>query len=139
MPRKYDHLHTPEVAAKISIAMRGNVNGRRGRGRKKPGCREAGVRNLIERGVPARMASPIAGPFATNIHAIRYALISPDETKYEGSNLALFVREHSELFDETDVAEEVLRGGSTTCRAYRKLGQMLREEHRKSWKGWRKG
>lgn len=131
--------HSPQTRAKIAAAMRGNTNGRKSWGVKRPGSRKAGVRNLVERGVPARMASPMAGPFETNVHAVEFFLTSPDGTEYEGRNLALFVREHADLFDPVDVAEEKIGAtGQATCRAYRQLAKLLREPQRRSWKGWRK-
>lgn len=80
-------------------------------------------------------ASPLAGPFATNASAKPYRLISPDGQCFEGRNLALFVRDHAELFDEDDLAENSAFGP----RAYTSLARLdpARKHHRTAWKGWR--
>ena len=77
--------------------------------------------------------SPNVGGFETNIHAKAWRLLSPDNTVYHFRNLALFLRQHTELFDPDDLTPRTIG-----CRASAKLSRLRpdNKNRRKSWKGW---
>lgn len=87
------------------------------------------TRNLAK-GTPAAQQSPIAGPFETNREAKIWRLLSPTGERYEVRNLALFCREHPELFgDEPELAYAGLRQVQAWLqgKTRRRVSQ---------WKGW---
>ena len=92
------------------------------------------VKNAIQQAVIEGVKrSPNVGGFETNIHAKTWRLLSPDNTVYHFRNLALFLRQHTELFDPDDLTPRTIG-----CRASAKLSRLRpdNKNRRKSWKGW---
>ena len=74
----------------------------------------------------SRKASAKAGPFATHSRAKDWAYAAPDGAEYRFRNLALFVREHADLFDGVEAA--VVR---------RHLAHLRTSQRAPDWRGWR--
>ena len=103
-----------------------------------PAAKIARLNAVAGKRLAAHAATPLSGGFETNASAKEWHLLSPDGTAYHFRNLALWLREHAELFDPADIAEVPQSKSGLTTRAQSRLGRLRpdRASRRETWKGW---
>ena len=89
----------------------------------------------LKLGTPAAMQSPIAGAFETNQNAKRWVLKSPDGVLYDVENLALFIRQHPEWFDNPVSARTALCTAAS-CMSEETTPPSRKGKEFSQYKGW---
>lgn len=96
-------------------------------------ARQRGFTDNLRRGTPAAQASPKAGRFSTNSSAKSWTLISPDNRRFECTNLNNWIRQNIDLFGCELKDENVYRisAGFRTVKRNIKLNKSGQ-----TYKGW---
>lgn len=97
-------------------------------------------RAFADRVVSYDVTECVGEPAMDKLNEKEWWLFDPTGVEHRFVNLARFVREHAELFDDADVRPLTSSSG-TTCRATMMLSR-LRPDRRQRltiWKGWRWG
>ena len=97
-------------------------------------ARKIGYSENLRRGTPAAQASPKAGRFTTNSSAKSWVLISPDNRRFECTNLNEWIRQNIHLFDCELTDQNVNR----ISNGFRVVKQNIKRQRKSglTYKGW---